>query len=73
MLFPQEAVERAMRMRDVIVRAISGEYTWLQAAKILDLSPRTVRRWRWRMHRYGEKGAARQASGSAFAAANEAG
>lgn len=54
MLFPQDAVERSMRVRDVIVRAIAGEFSWLKAAEILGMSPRTIRRWRWRMEEYGD-------------------
>lgn len=56
MLFPQEVLERSMKVRDVIVRALSGEYSWIKAAEILGLSPRSVRRWRWRMERYGQTG-----------------
>src|SRR5262245_13871279 len=56
MFFPREAVERSMKVRDVIVRAIAGRYSWLAAAKILGMSPRTLRRWRWRMDRYGDTG-----------------
>jgi len=56
MEFPLTAVERAMKVREVIVRAIAGEYTWLQAADILGMSARTVRRWRWRMEHCGQTG-----------------
>ena len=56
MLFPPSALERAMKVKEVILRAISGEYTWLQAAEILGMSPRTLRRWRWRMERHGYAG-----------------
>ena len=56
MLFPPSAVERAMTMREVILRAISGEYTWLQAAEILGMDPRSLRRWRARMEEYGYPG-----------------
>jgi hypothetical protein len=31
------AVERAMKVQEVILRALSGQLTWLQAADILDL------------------------------------
>jgi transposase len=47
------AVERAMRMQEVIVRALSGALTWLQAADILGRHPRTMRRWRARFERGG--------------------
>ncbi len=56
MLFPPSALERAMKVKEVIFRAISGEYTWLQAAEILGMSPRTLRRWRYRMERHGYAG-----------------
>lgn len=42
--FLQDAVERAMPIRDVLVRAISGQYSWIQAANILGMSQRTLRR-----------------------------
>lgn len=56
MFFPPLAVERAMRLKDVLVRAISGEYTWLQAAEILGMDPRSLRRWRNRMEKHGYAG-----------------
>jgi len=56
MQFPLSAVERAMKVKEVIFRAISGEYTWLQAAEILGMSPRSLRRWRYRMERHGYSG-----------------
>jgi transposase len=56
MLFPEDAVERAMKVRDVIVRAIAGQLSWTRAAEVLDMSPRTLRRWRWRMERFGNTG-----------------
>ncbi len=42
------AVERAMRMQEVILRTLSGELNWLQAADILRMSARTLRRWKRR-------------------------
>ena len=48
MLYAAAAVERAMKIQQVIVRALSGAITWLQAADILGLDPRSVRRWRAR-------------------------
>src|SRR6266542_2285604 len=48
MLFAAAAVERAMKIQEVIMRALSGAITWLQAADILGLDPRSVRRWRAR-------------------------
>ena len=40
------AVEWAMKVQEVILRALSGECTWGAAADILGLTPRTVRRLR---------------------------
>lgn len=42
------AVERAMKRQEVILRALSGALTWLQAADILGIDPRSLRRWRAR-------------------------
>ncbi len=56
MLYPPAAVERAMKVRDVIVRAIGGELTWIQAAEILGCTPRSVRRMRWRYEHAGYDG-----------------
>src|SRR5215831_20991125 len=50
------AVERAMKVQEVIVRALSGQLTWLQAADILGRSPRSIRRLRWRYQHYGYDG-----------------
>ncbi|MGH8648733.1 MAG: ISNCY family transposase, partial [Burkholderiales bacterium] len=44
----EAAVERAMKIQEVVMRALSGAITWLQAADILGLDPRSVRRWRAR-------------------------
>ena len=48
MLYPPATVERAMKVRDVIVRAIGGELTWIQAAEIIGCTARTIRRLRRR-------------------------
>jgi transposase len=54
MLFAEAAVERAMKIQEVIVRALSGAITWLQAADILGLDPRSMRRWRARYQAGGQ-------------------
>ncbi len=56
MAYTPGAVERAMKTQEVIVRALAGEMTWIQAAEILGLSPRSVRRWRWRLEQAGYDG-----------------
>ena len=39
------AEERAMTREEVILRAMSGKISWLDAADILRMSPRSIRRW----------------------------
>ena len=56
MVFAGAVVERAMKLQEIILRALSGSLTWLQAADILDLDPRTVRRWRARFEANGALG-----------------
>ena len=56
MSYPQAAVERAMKVHDVILRALSGRQSWLQVADVLGVSARTVRRLRCRYERYGYDG-----------------
>src|SRR6202008_1215006 len=51
--YPVGAVERAMKIHEVILRALSGQLTWLQAADILGRSPRSIRRMRLKFERCG--------------------
>jgi transposase-like protein len=46
--YPMSAVERAMKAQAVILQAISGQLRWWQAAEILGVSRRTMRRWKQR-------------------------
>jgi hypothetical protein len=48
MEFTAAAVERAMTYQQVIMRALAGTWTWLKAADVLDIHPRSLRRWRAR-------------------------
>jgi transposase len=52
-LYPESALERAMEVRTWILKAASGEITWLRAADILDVDPRTMLRWRRRYEQHG--------------------
>ncbi len=56
MLYGPTAVERAMRRQEVIMRVYSGELSWLQAADILGMSARSLRRWRRRYEASGYDG-----------------
>ena len=52
--YPIDAVERAMKVQEVILRARAKKITWIQAAEILGITPRSLRRWRKRAKRFGE-------------------
>jgi transposase len=47
-LYPPRALERAMKIKEVISRAMSGQINWLQAAEIIGITDRSMRRWRKR-------------------------
>lgn len=53
---PVRALERAMKVREVIARAISGEISWIQAAEICRMSARSMRRWKQRYEEMGYDG-----------------
>jgi transposase len=50
------AVEKAMKIQEVVLRAIDKRITWLQAAEIIRVSPRQLRRWRIGWEKYGYDG-----------------
>lgn len=54
--YPQPALERAMKIQEVILRAISGQIHWFQAAEILGISCRQMRRWKRRYEIFGYDG-----------------
>lgn len=54
--YPEAARERAMTRQEVILRAMSGKISWLDAADILRMSPRSLRRWKWRFEQKGYDG-----------------
>jgi len=56
MAYSLGAVERAMKVQEVILRAVDGKLTWLQAADILGRSPRSIRRLRWKLEHFGYDG-----------------
>jgi transposase len=55
-LYPSRALERAMKIREVITRAMSGKINWLEAAEIIGISDRSMRRWRKRLDVQGYEG-----------------
>src|SRR6266705_1883441 len=50
------AVERAMKVQEVILRAMAKKVTWWQAAEIIGISDRQMRRWRERYEKFGYDG-----------------
>lgn len=54
--YPRAAVERAMKVQEVILRAIARKITWWQAAEIIGISDRQMRRWRERYEEHGYDG-----------------
>jgi transposase len=57
MRFYSEAeMERTMKVQEVILRAMAKRITWWQAAEILGISARQMRRWKQRYQEYGYDG-----------------
>ena len=56
MLYAAAAVERAMKVQEVICRVLAGTLSWLQGADILGIDPRSLRRWRARYEQAGVLG-----------------
>ena len=50
---PAGEVERTMKVQEVILRAIAKKISWWEAAEILGVSPRTMRRWKWGYEKHG--------------------
>ncbi len=54
--YSRAAVERAMKVQEVILRAIAKKITWWQAAEIIGISDRSMRRWHRRYEEFGYDG-----------------
>lgn len=54
--YNQTAVEWAMKVQEIILRAIAKKITWIQAAVIIGISARQMRRWLRRYEEYGYDG-----------------
>jgi transposase len=61
--YPRLEVERAMKVQEVILRAMSKQITWWEAAEIVGVHERTMRRWRRELDRYGYTGLLDRRSG----------
>jgi len=54
--YSRAAMERAMKVQEVILRAMAKKITWWQAAEIIGISDRQMRRWRERLEEFGYDG-----------------
>ena len=54
--YSEAAMERAMKIQEVILRAIAKKITWWQAAEIIGISARQMRRWKERYEEHGYDG-----------------
>ena len=54
--YTKAAIERAMKVQEVILRALAKRITWWQAAEIIGISDRPMRRWRERYEEFGFRG-----------------
>src|ERR1700680_653673 len=54
--YTKAAMERAMKIQEVILRAMAKRITWWQAAEIIGISERQMRRWHRRYEKWGYDG-----------------
>ena len=55
--YSKAAMERAMKVQEVILRAMAKRITWWQAAEIVGISDRWMRRWRKGYQEFGYESA----------------
>jgi transposase len=54
--WPAAEMRRVVKVQEVIMKAMAGKLKWFEAAEILGVTPRTMRRWRQRMEENGYDG-----------------
>lgn len=54
--FPSAEIERAMKIQEVILKAMAGKLKWWEAAEIIGVTDRTMRRWREQYEEHGYSG-----------------
>jgi transposase len=54
--YSEAVVERTMKIQEVILRALAKKNTWLEAAQIIGITDRQMRRWRRRYEAWGYDG-----------------
>ena len=55
-IYPRAAAERAMKLQEVLLRATAGKIKWWEAAELIGISERQMRRWRKRLEDEGPQG-----------------
>ena len=55
-IYPRTAAERAMKLQEVLLKASTGKIKWWQAAELMGISARQLRRWRKRLEETGPNG-----------------
>src|SRR5512139_441513 len=60
---PAREVERMMKLQDVLLKAMAKKITWWEAAEIIGVTDRTMRRWRERLEEHGYDGLADRRKG----------
>src|SRR5215472_10077495 len=58
-------MERMMKLQDVLLKAMAKKISWVTAAEIIGVAPRTMRRWRERLEVDGYDGLADRRKGKA--------
>ena len=54
--YPMAAMERTMKIQEVILRALAKSIKWWQAAEIIGITDRQMRRWHQRYEEFGYDG-----------------
>ena len=55
-MYPEIAVEKAMKRQEIILRAYAKKISWIEAAEILGYSARHLRRLREKYEEFGFEG-----------------
>ena len=54
--YPAAETERMMKLQDVLLKAMAKKISWWEAAEIIGVTDRTMRRWRERLDTHGYSG-----------------
>ena len=55
-VYSASEMERMMKLQDVLLKAMAKKITWMEAAEIIGVTDRTMRRWRERLQEHGYSG-----------------